>query len=182
MRQSRLLYVTAPPHPRQSPEVRLLEALIKAAAVHDWGLFKSAIAAEEARILGFTSPAMAMLVRVGSSPIPAAMEALGAPQPLDALLGWFDVKGREELDFHPGIADLTQQESRAWALKLEGFSERQIATFMDRQRRPSKRAAAWFGDAPSLSVETVTKHLRTGRRKLLRVLSPGSLMDPATAA
>ncbi len=159
-RVRRLLSAVPPSHPRQSVEIRLLEALIQAAAVNDWGIMRSAILREEARLLGQLNPAMATLRRVGVQPAAKLLAAFGTGHPIDAILGWHD----EQDEFHPGLARLAPQESRAWTHKLSGATEREIATYLDR-RRPSRRLDQL--GLPSISVAAVHQYIERGRRKLL---------------
>ena len=156
----RILPVAPPPSPTQSPEVRLLQALAEADNLNQrWpDHFASAILREEARLAGdFIAPELL------ANADPRLRAAIAQPNGLDLILGWWEVKGRDDLIFHESeLSHLTEQEARAWWLHIEKFSYREIAEFMDGKRRRTRQ----FG----VSVEAVHKHLGRGAEKLRALL------------
>lgn len=140
----------------RSDALLLLLAWIDSVAADRQHVYLDVVARLEARSLAMLSPVDRYLPASTPDEIRRKLAERGV---VHALLGDFDEVG----EFHPGLAGLTSQESRATELAIEGFGLKQIAIFMDRKR------ARLFAD--SLSVETVDCYLRKARCKLRRLLT-----------
>lgn len=153
LHRRRLRIGTVPSHPLDSPDVRILEAEIDAAASERPGIVASARRREEAREEGHLSAAARYLPEGLDPALRAAFAAEGG---IVRIIGDWS----PDAAFVPGAASLTAQECRAYELWLGGFSLLEIARCMDR-----KRVSSLFGEG-HLPVETVTGYLKEARRKL----------------
>ena len=165
LRRRQLGNPSPPPHPLDSPEMRLLMAFLEESAVPT-GKYDTVLAEEQAKMAG----------RVGLAqflPASVSAEQRSRFSTGGILPGIIGVWGGPDGDFTPGLADLTEQECRAFELALAGFNSRQIAQFLDR-----KRTRAFGPDR--LPVETVDRYLDRSRVKLrslfgLGILGPGAV-------